>query len=105
MAEPDARYELQSLLESILGSKSVYYQPPESIKMTYPAIVYERSRIENRHSNNKVYIQNHTYSVTVIDRMPDSDVVEQLSRLPLCRHDRHFVSDNLNHDVFTLYWR
>lgn len=105
MAEPEARYELQERLEEILGSRSVYYQPPESIKMTYPAIVYERSRIENKHANDLVYTQNHCYLVTVIDQLPDSEIVETISKLPMCRHDRHFVSDNLNHDVFTLYWR
>ena len=105
MAEPQGRYALQEKLETILGSRNVYYQPPESIKMEYPAIVYERSRIANRHANDEVYIQNHAYLITVISKSPDSDIVETISKLPLCRHDRHFVSDNLNHDVFTLYWR
>ena len=35
------RIELQLKLEEILGSRHVYFQPPASIKMTYPAIVYE----------------------------------------------------------------
>ena len=105
MAEPDNRYELHALLETILGSKNVYYQPPEGFKMKYPAIVYNRTRIKNWHADDGVYRQGHAYLITVIDRNPDSQTVEAISRLPLCQYDRHFVADNLNHDTFTLYWR
>lgn len=99
-----SRLELQTLLEDILGSENVYYQPPESVKMRYPAIVYSRSNIENRHANNGVYASSNQYSVTVIDPNPDSETVVKMSHLPLCRFDRHYTSDNLNHDVFTLYF-
>lgn len=37
------RYELQAVLEGILGSGNVYFQPPENLKMRYDCIVYERS--------------------------------------------------------------
>ena len=37
------RYELHEFLCEILGSRNVYFQPPESVKMKYPAIVYERT--------------------------------------------------------------
>ena len=98
------RLELQTILCDILGSQNVYYQPPETIKMKYPAIVYERQRIINDYANNDVYRQKTPYTVTVIDRDPDSDISVKLSKLPLCRYDRHFTNDNLNHDVFTLYY-
>ena len=98
------RSELQSKLEELLGSRNVYFQPPESLKMQYPAIVYSRNPIENRFANNTVYKQSQAYQVTVIDKNPDSDLPQKLSRLPMCRHDRHFTSENLNHDVFTLYY-
>ena len=39
------RIELQSKLEELLGSRQVYYQPPETVKMEYPAIVYSKSNI------------------------------------------------------------
>ena len=41
------RLALHELLCEKLGSRNVYFQPPESIKMKYPAIVYSRNRIEN----------------------------------------------------------
>lgn len=99
-----SRLELQTLLENILGSRNVYYQPPASVSMKYPAIVYSRDDIENFHANNGVYTQKTAYAVTVIDKNPDSEYVKKVSMLPLCIYDRHYVADNLNHDVFTLYF-
>lgn len=100
----ERRLELHSMLVALLGSSNVYYQPPSNIQMKYPAIVYERARIDNMFANNNPYNQSLGYTVTVIDKNPDSEIVKKLSLLPLCRFDRHFVSDNLNHDVFTLYY-
>lgn len=101
----DSRLELHEILCDILGSRHVYFQPPSSVKMVYPAIVYSRNSISNDFANNLVYKQSLGYTVTVIDEDPDSDVVEKISRLPMCRFDRHFTSDNLNHDVFTIYYK
>lgn len=98
------RIDLQNVLEELLGSRNVYYQPPESLKMNYPAIVYSRKTIDNSYANNSVYKQNYAYEITVIDKNPDSEIVNKVSKLPTCRFDRHFKSDNLNHDVFTLYY-
>lgn len=97
-----SRLELQSLLESILGSRNVYYQPPESIKIKYPAIIYSRNDIDNNFADDIVYMQNHTYQIIVIDANPDSEIVDKISKLPMCRYNRHYTSDNLNHDVFIL---
>lgn len=99
-----SRLELHALLENILGSKNVYYQPPPSLHMEYPAIVYSRSNITNDFADDFAYKQNTFYEVTVIDENPDSEFVAAISRLPFCRYDRHYPSDNLNHDVFTLHY-
>ena len=77
------RTELQTLLEEILGSKNVYFQPPDTVSMKYPAIVYSLNRI---------------------DKNPDSEFIDKISSLPLCQFDRPYKSDNLNHYVFTLYF-
>lgn len=99
-----SRLKLQTELEELLGTKNVYYSPPASLKMQYPAIVYSRSDIDNVHANNSVYKQEYAYEITVIDRNPDSEIVKKVSRLPRCRFNRHYPSDNLNHDVFTIYY-
>lgn len=98
------RLELHEVLCNVLGSRNVYFQPPVSVKMQYPAIVYSRKDIYNRHADNDVYKQDHAYDITVIDKNPDSLIVEEISRLPKCRFDRHYTADNLNHDVFTIYY-
>ena len=98
------RQELHEVLCNILGSRNVYFQPPESIKMKYPAIVYSLNDISNSHGDNLPYMQSVSYSVTVIDKNPDSNIAETVSKLPRCRFNRHFISDNLNHYVFTLYY-
>lgn len=45
------RIELQSKLEELLGSRQVYYQPPETVKMEYPAIVYSKSNVKTTSAN------------------------------------------------------
>ena len=45
------RTELQTLLEEILGSKNVYFQPPDTVSMKYPAIVYSLNRIDKKAAN------------------------------------------------------
>lgn len=97
-----SRLDLQNLLEFVLGSRNVYYQPPESVKIKYPAIIYRRNDIDNNFADDIVYMQNHTYQIIVIDADPDSEIVDRVSKLPMCRYDRHYTSDNLNHDVFIL---
>ena len=98
------RLDLHELLCEVLGSRNVYYSPPATIRMKYPAIVYSRSDIDNKFANDSVYKQSHVYSITVIDDDPDSEIVERMSLIPRCKFDRHFVSDNLNHDTFTIYY-
>lgn len=98
------RLELHDILVGILGSRYVYFQPPESIKMTYPCIVYGRSSADTIYASNKVYQHKKRYTVTVIDKNPDSDIPDKLLSLPLCKFDRHFNTNNLNHDIYTLYY-
>lgn len=99
-----AREAFHTWLVSVLGSEDVYFQPPESLKMRYPAVLYARSNIQNRYADNTVYTQQTAYELTVVDKNPDNDWVRLLSVLPFCRFDRHYKADNLNHDVFTIYF-
>lgn len=96
------RLELHEILCEILGSRNVYYQPPASVQMQYPAIRYSRYNIENEPADNIPYKQSHFYQLTVIDADPDSEIVHKISKLPMCVFDRHYAADNLNHDVFTI---
>lgn len=97
-----SRFDLQTLLENILGSRNVYFQPPASLKINYPAIIYGIANIDNVFANDQVYSSRRSYSLTVIDEDPDSPIVDKIVNIPTCRFNRHFTSDNLNHDVFTI---
>lgn len=100
----DRRPKLQELLVSILGSNNVYFQPPPTIKMSYPCIVYERSSGDSQYADNDAYAFMLRYKVTYIDRHPENDIVEKLIHIPMCRYDRFYTSSGLNHDVFELYY-
>lgn len=98
------RLDLQTLLEEILGSENVYFQPPETVKLVYPCIIYSRNSGDVDFADNinyRYYIQ---YDVMVIDKNPDSEILSKIAALPLCKHSRHYTLNNLNHDVFTLYY-
>lgn len=85
--------------------KNVYFQPPESVKLSYPCIVFKRSTGDTRFADNKKYSYTRGYQVTVIDRDPDRKLAEDVYlHFTYCRKDRDFVSDNLYHDVFDLYY-
>jgi hypothetical protein len=99
------RSELQALLQDLdEGVKKVYFQPPNALQMEYPCIVYEREGDHTLHSDN-LPSQTHTrYTITVIDRSPDSTIPKKVAALPMSSFNRFFVADNLNHDVYTLYF-
>ena len=96
------RLELHELLCGKLGSRNVYFQPPESLKLKYPAIIYSRNTINNRFADNQVYNQSYSYTITVVDSDPDSELVAIVSNIPGIRHNTHYAKDGLNHDAFTL---
>ncbi len=105
MSNETRRIELQYELESTLGSTNVYFQPPESINIKYPAIIYERSGIQNVHADNSVYTGSCVYRIIVIDPDPTSEIVEKVSKqYPTIKYNRHYVINKLNHDVFLLYY-
>ena len=98
------RLELQSKLEELLGSRHVYYQAPESVKMEYPAIRYSRRDIDVDHADNTAYLKNKRYELIVISSKPDEPVIEKLLELPYCSFGTSYKSDNLYHDTLVLYF-
>lgn len=96
---------LQNKLEALLGSTNVYFQPPESVKMSYPAIVYKLDGIDTVKADNKNYKKNNYYNVTIIHKDPDNDLKDSiLDEFDYCKLINTFVSDNLNHYVYRIYY-
>ena len=98
------RLGLQQLLKDLLGTGNVYYQPPETVKLVYPCIVYAKNAEGVIYADNSPYKNHQGYKVTVIDTDPDSLIPAKISRLPLSKFSVHYTKDNLNHDVYNIYY-
>lgn len=98
------RTQLQSELETLLGTDKVYYQQPPTIGMAYPCIVYREDRASTDFADNKVYLYAQRYEITVIDADPDSVVKEKMKFFPMTLFNRHFTANDLHHTVFVTYF-
>jgi hypothetical protein len=100
--------QLRAYLEAILASRDleakVYIQPPAGMQMDYPCIAISRGTGETAFADNEVHRHQKRYELTAIDEDPESPLYDLLASLPRSRHDRSFPADNLNHDVFTLFF-
>lgn len=98
------RIQLHNKLVELLGSNNVYFDPPETIKMKYPCIVYDRSDDQSIFADDKRYNLKIRYQITVISKNPDIPILNDLFDMMYCYYDRHFTSNNLHHDVFNIYY-
>ena len=99
-----SRHKLHDELIKALGNNRVYFQPPESVKLKYPCIIYKRATGFERNADDESYLMRIRYTITLIDPNPDSQIIEKIRRIHYCAFDRHYVADNLNHDVFNVYY-
>lgn len=100
-----SRLNLHEELCEILGSRNVYFSPPASVLMKYPAIRYSKSGVSSKNANDRVYKYTNRYEIIVIYTDPDSDLPDRvLTHFPMCSLDRFYVADNLNHAILTLYY-
>ena len=99
------RLDLHQILVDILGvPKQVYFQPPNGLEIRYPAIIYARDYAVTQHADNQPWSRTKRYQVTVIHTDPDNEIQEKVAMLPMCTFSRFYTADNLNHDVFTVYY-
>lgn len=98
------RLDLHAILTNILEADHVYFQPPPTVQMQYPCIVYRRDYLLVNHADDRPYKHRKRYLVTVIDKDPDSVIPDKIAELPMCSYDRFYTADNLNHDVFKLFF-
>lgn len=99
------RLKLQGELEELLGSDHVYFQPPESVKLKYPCIVYSLDPTYTRHADNKNYIITNRYHIKHIYKsLGNSKKDEFLTRFMMISHDNRMIADSMYNDDFTLYY-
>lgn len=100
-----SRLKLHEEFCEILGSRNVYFQPPESIKLSYPCIVYSLDGVYKDNANDGLYRGINRYLVTTIDVDPDGQIhMAIMERYPMCSLGRSFTKDNLNQKTLTLYY-
>ena len=88
-----------------LGAKKTLFQPPPDAHLEYPAIVYTRKSTFTLAADNKNYTGHTYYQIEVIDANPDSTLVAALlDKFQMIKHVNNFKTNNLNHDVFNLYY-
>ena len=97
------RLALHNLLLSI-GGPNVYYQIPSNMVMKYPAIKYSKNKIENKHADNSVYFQKTQYSIIVMSKVVDDEIVDKISKLPTCGFERTYIQDGIYHNIFNIYY-
>lgn len=98
------RLDLQAKFEEILESRNVYFQPPASLLMQYPAIRYELKDFQNKSANNSAtYISSTGYECVLIMKEPDTEYLQKIFQIPYCKFGRYYRADNLHHYTFTIY--
>lgn len=99
------REDLHEELCALLGSRNVYFQAPESVKMSYDAIRYELGGKDLKRANNRVYRTTNQYDGVIITRDPDTDIPDRLlAHFEMCRFGSPYTADNLHHYPFTIYY-
>lgn len=101
MSIKSRRLQLHKILMEALGSDCVYFQPPASITMKYPCIVYNHTNISTLYSNNYIYKSYDEYEVTIISKDPlPEEIMEKIGSIRYSFFSRHYVSDNLHHYLY-----
>lgn len=100
----DRAYLHEELCE-LLESRNVYFQPPESVKMSYDAVRYELGGKNLTRANNAIYRSVNQYDGVIITRNPDTDLPDKfLAHFEMISLGKPYTADNLNHYPFTLYY-
>lgn len=100
----ETRELLHEKLCEILGSRHVYFQPPESIKMEYPCIIYQLTSYDTKYADDMAYVQRRRWRITIVDKDPESPFVDKVMAMNYAYFDRFFTKDGLNQWSISLYF-
>jgi hypothetical protein len=96
------RLDLHQILQTI--TPLVYFQPPTNVHLEYPCIIYKRDFADTKFADDNPYSHTKRYMVTIIDSNPDSEIPNQVAALPMSLFNRFYTADDLNHDVYNVYF-
>ena len=101
------REDLHNELKSLLGTNEVFFQATSNHKLKYPAIIYSLENAETLYADSKPYFYMNRYTITYLTLNPDDELIEKILMSPELQRIRlvnHFVSDNIHHYVYKLYY-
>lgn len=100
----DKRLSLQKELEKLAGA-NVYFQPPASVHLAYPCVIYNLAVGDIKRADDGVYSYTNRFELMFIYRKPNMEIVEKVMRaFPMCSVSRIYIADNLYHYAFNLYY-
>ena len=100
----DKRLSLQKELEKLAGA-NVYFQPPASVHLAYPCVIYNLAVGDVKRADDSVYSYTNRFELMFIYRKPNVEIVEKVMRaFPMCSVSRIYIADNLYHYAFNLYY-
>ena len=97
----DLRERLTAIMEECGEEPRLYFQPPESVKIEYPCVIYQLRTMTSDYADNLPYRTGIGYDVTYISRSPTSKVPARMAKEPMFGFDRYYKADNLNHYAYT----
>lgn len=105
MEQKDRRQFLHLLLKELPYLANVYFQPPESVRLEYPCIIYKWDGNSDKHADDMVYKSKRHYQLVIVDSNPDSVIPDVFQKnFSYAKLDRTYTSDGMNHWVYSLYF-
>lgn len=95
--------KLRELVGDIVGER-IYFQPPDGFRMKYPCVIYNAESPNALYADDTLYNVTKHYTITVIDRDPDSEIPIRLYSLPYARPEKPFVHENLYHYNLSIFY-
>lgn len=97
--------ELRLLQIEVLGYQHTYFEPPESVRLSYDAVVYNRTGFNVKRADDRGYIMYDEYQVMVISKDAETQLPRAImEHFAYCSPGRSSVTDNLYHFPFTIYF-
>lgn len=94
------RLKFHNQLCCAFNTKNVYFQPPETLKIRYPAIIYSINNTSIKKADNRNYNYRIIFKVVLVSRDPESDMIDTMIDNFICNYESSYVADGLNHTVF-----
>ena len=99
------RTKLLREIKQFVNGPNVYFQPPESVKLTYPCVICSYDDTLSIYADDKCYQKFHIYRLLVVDKNPDSKFPGLITdHFSYASPGRPYISDGLYHFPITLHY-